>query len=167
MIWNSVTLFAALSATAHAGSFDKYLRSHSRHIHHHAHQRRAYAIEDILLPSISPAANETEELDLSKRSSGECAFPYGANMVAVTPDSSNAGWAMSPDQPCTPGSYCPFACSPGMVMDQWDPAATTYSYPESMYGGLYCDADGTMSKPYPSRDYCKSISDLSAESMVD
>jgi formate hydrogenlyase subunit 6/NADH:ubiquinone oxidoreductase subunit I len=61
-----------------------------------------------------------------------CEFPSNAGLVAVTPGSSNAGWAMSPDQQCTAGSYCPFACPPGQVMAQWNPKATSYVYPLSM-----------------------------------
>lgn len=77
----------------------------------------------------SPRAEESGEV-LQKR--GQCAFPTDAGLVAVTPNSMNAGWAMSPDQPCTPGSYCPYACPPGQVMAQWNPKATSYSYPMSM-----------------------------------
>lgn len=68
---------------------------------------------------------------------GQCEFPTDdPNMVAVTPDEKNAGWAMSPDQECKPGSYCPFACKPGMVMNQWDPDST-YDYPASMVRRQY------------------------------
>lgn len=77
----------------------------------------------------SPRAAGFEE-KLEKR--GSCEFPSDAGLVAVTPGSSNAGWAMSPDQPCSPGGYCPFACPPGQVMAQWNPAATAYVYPQSM-----------------------------------
>lgn len=66
---------------------------------------------------------------------GTCDFPHGSGLVAVTPGSSNAGWAMSPDQPCTPGNYCPYACPPGQVMAQWNPLATSYTYPLSMVSG--------------------------------
>lgn len=38
---------------------------------------------------------------LAKR--GQCQFPTDAGLVAVTPGDQNAGWAMSPDQPCKPG----------------------------------------------------------------
>ena len=72
-----------------------------------------------------------ESRPLQKRG-GQCQFPTDdSNMVAVTPDAKNAGWAMSPDQECKPGSYCPYACKPGMVMNQWDPKST-YDYPSSM-----------------------------------
>lgn len=118
-----------LSASAEA--------SHS-HNHQHAHQ---------LL------AKKHHQHQLEKRST--CAFPgdEDPNLVAVTPDMDNAGWAMSPDQSCKTDSYCPYACKPGMVMAQWDPDST-YDYPASMNGGLYCDKDGKVSKPFPSKPYC-------------
>ena len=69
---------------------------------------------------------------------GSCAFPTDdPDLVAVTPDEMNAGWAMSPNQQCTPNSYCPIACKPGMVMAQWDQEATSYSYPMSMVRLLF------------------------------
>jgi hypothetical protein len=77
----------------------------------------------------SPRAEGTERA-LEKR--GTCAFPSDAGLVSVTPGSSNGGWAMSPDQSCTPGSYCPYACPSGQVMAQWNPLATSYTYPLSM-----------------------------------
>jgi hypothetical protein len=90
-----------------------------RHTHKRAHSSpRVEGIEE------EPRAG------LKKR--GQCTFPSGAGLVAVTPSSSNAGWAMSPDQSCTPGTYCPYACPPGKVMAQWNPAATSYTYPLSM-----------------------------------
>jgi hypothetical protein len=70
--------------------------------------------------------------DGSQKRGTQCQFPTGVGLVAVTPGSQNAGWAMSPDQPCLPGNYCPYACPPGQVMDQWDPSATSYTYPQSM-----------------------------------
>src|SRR5579862_4574686 len=63
---------------------------------------------------------------------GQCQFPTDAGLVPVTPGAQNAGWAMSPDQPCLPGHYCPYACPSGQVMAQWNPAATSYTYPLSM-----------------------------------
>lgn len=67
-----------------------------------------------------------------ERRGGQCQFPSNAGLVAVTPDQQNAGWAMPPDRPCTPGSYCPYACPPGQVSMQWNPEATAYTYPISM-----------------------------------
>lgn len=85
---------------------------------------------------------------------GTCSFPTNdPDLVAVTPGSKNAGWAMSPDQECKPGKYCPFACKPGMVMAQWDPDSA-YTYPASMNGGLYCDKDGNVKKPFPNKPNC-------------
>jgi hypothetical protein len=52
------------------------------------------------------------ELPAVKRQ-GQCTFPEGVGLVAVTPNDENAGWAMSPNQPCLPGNYCPYACPPG------------------------------------------------------
>ncbi|WEW54909.1 hypothetical protein PRK78_000336 [Emydomyces testavorans] len=106
--------------------------------HHHLHRRAAF----------SPRANAI------MRRRGTCEFPSDAGLVAVTPNKANAGWAMSPDQSCQPGNYCPYACPAGMVMAQWDPDATSYSYPKSMNGGLYCDKSGKVSKPFPDKPYC-------------
>ncbi|KAI1965273.1 hypothetical protein LOZ58_001119 [Ophidiomyces ophidiicola] len=89
-----------------------------------------------------------------QRRAGQCEFPSDAGLVAVTPGAQNAGWAMSPDQPCMPGNYCPYACPAGMVMAQWDPSATAYKYPMSMNGGLYCDKSGKITKPFPNKPYC-------------
>ena len=76
---------------------------------------------------------ELRELSVEvERRDGKCQFPTDAGLVAVTPDAKNAGWAMSPDQPCLPGNYCPYACPPGQMMAQWDPSATAYTYPLSM-----------------------------------
>ncbi|KAM9927837.1 hypothetical protein OXX59_002266 [Metschnikowia pulcherrima] len=86
--------------------------------------------------------------------SNTCSIPTNAGLVQITPKSSNAGWALSPDQQCTAGSYCPYACPPGQLMNQWDSQATAYTTSESQNGGLYCNADGTVSKPFSNRDYC-------------
>lgn len=72
-----------------------------------------------------------ENTTLQKKSS-ECPFPSDAGLVEVTPGEKNAGWAMSPDQSCKPGDYCPYACPSGQVSMQWDPEATSYTYPQSM-----------------------------------
>ncbi|KAK9324568.1 hypothetical protein V1517DRAFT_371880 [Lipomyces orientalis] len=39
-------------------------------------------------------------------------------------------------------------------MAQWDPEATSYTYPQSQYGGLYCDDNGQLSKPFSDKPYC-------------
>lgn len=95
--------------------------------HSHNHKKNVLA---------SPRAVETES-GLEKR--GSCTFPTDAGLVAVTPNELNAGWALSPDKPCKPGNYCPYACPSGQVMAQWNPAATSYTYPLSMvsFGSLF------------------------------
>lgn len=76
---------------------------------------------------------------------GTCSLPDHPDLVTI-PGASNNGFAMSPDQPCTAGTYCPIACVPGKVMNQWKPN-TTYTYPESMVsfrsasGSEYSGAD--------------------------
>lgn len=84
---------------------------------------------------ISSARAEGLEDGLHKRSS--CEFPSGAGLVAVTPGALNAGWAMSPDQKCTPDSFCPYACPSGQVMAQWNPQAKNYPDPKSMVCSPY------------------------------
>lgn len=83
-----------------------------------------------------------------------CKFPDNKGLVSVTPSKSNAGWALSPDQKCTAGSYCPYACPPGQLMAQWDKSAKSYSTGSSMNGGYYCNNDGELEKPFSDRDLC-------------
>ncbi|KAI9801451.1 MAG: hypothetical protein M1833_002683 [Piccolia ochrophora] len=129
-------LAEAKHGNVHLSSFER------RHVHHHA--MRMSRSENPLEEALSPV----------EKRSGKCQFPSDAGLVAVTPDKQNAGWAMSPDQPCKPGNYCPYACPPGELMAQWDPKAIKYEYPMSMNGGLYCDNSGQISKPFPDKPYC-------------
>lgn len=101
-------------------------------VHRHVpHLERSYEHLHVRRVAQEPSAPA-----VIKERGGQCQFPTDdANLVAVTPNEQNAGWAMSPDQPCKPGHYCPFACKPGMVMNQWDPDST-YDYPASMVGHL-------------------------------
>ncbi|KAG0666756.1 hypothetical protein C6P44_002567 [Monosporozyma unispora] len=89
-----------------------------------------------------------------KRGGTTCQFPNYEGMVSVQASGANAGWAMHYDQVCEPGQWCPYACKPGMLMGQWDPDVTSYTYPGSQYGGLYCQDDGTLKTPFPDKDYC-------------
>lgn len=112
-----------------------------RHSHHH--HRKAH---------ISPRVEGLEEVVPNvKRREGSCTFPTNVGLVPVTPNALNAGWAQAPDMPCKPGHYCPYACPPGnlyseliilskctcidraigQLMAQWDPTATSYTYPQS------------------------------------
>lgn len=65
--------------------------------------------------------------DVTERGLATCPFPTGVGLVAITPDKDNAGWAMSPDQFCTRGSYCPYACPPGQMMAQWKKSSGYYT----------------------------------------
>ncbi|GAO16009.1 hypothetical protein UVI_02055880 [Ustilaginoidea virens] len=131
------------SALLNAGSYAS--SSHQRS--HKAHRRLSH-----LNHSRAHLHSRAESDTLVKR--GTCAFPTDdPDLVAITPHMKNAGWAMSPDQECKPGHYCPIACKPGMVMAQWDPDST-YTYPASMNGGLYCDQNGNVKKPFPDKPNC-------------
>jgi hypothetical protein len=113
---------------------------HATHDHLNALHKRHRATQQLSARSAAEdgdmgveirAISETTASNVEKRG-GQCAFPYDAGLVPVTPGLQNAGWAMSPDQPPKPGSYMPYACPPGQVSVQWDPSATSYSYPKSM-----------------------------------
>ena len=92
----------------------------------HRHSRGAHV-------SVAETGRAIEPRDTTvEKRGGQCQFPTDAGLVAVTPNDQNGGWAMSPDQCCEPGNYCPYACPPGQVMAQWDPDATAYTYPQSM-----------------------------------
>ena len=111
----SVSTFAAKHGDLHLRGLEH------RHLHH---KGRALSGAD---PGHSL---NTAGRALVKRT-GQCQFPEDAGLVAVG-GGSNAGWAMSPDQCCEPGGYCPYACPPGQLSMQWDPKATSYTYPQSM-----------------------------------
>ena len=116
----AIVLLAAVSEARHSHNRPVQLENlERRHGHGHSH-KNAY----------SSRAEHEDEPAVDKRDI--CSFPLTAGLVAVTPGSENAGWAMSPDQPCTAGKFCPYACPPGQLMGQWDADATTYSYPASM-----------------------------------
>ncbi|OMJ21821.1 hypothetical protein AYI69_g5659 [Smittium culicis] len=89
---------------------------------------------------------------------GGCSFPwpYGnSDMVyPITVNEENRGWAMSPNQSCKKGTWCPYACAPGYYSTQWDPSATKYNGIGSMNGGLYCDYNGVLRKPFQNKPYC-------------
>ncbi|KAL2443542.1 putative secreted beta-glucosidase adg3 [Exophiala dermatitidis] len=146
-------LAASVIGAKHGGVHDHLEVLHKRHRAHRGLHSRSTA-EDGDHGIEIRTVTETVTPTLEKRG-GQCAFPTDAGLVAVTPNEQNAGWAMSPDQPCKPGNYCPYACPPGQVSMQWDPSATSYSYPKSMNGGLYCDEDGNIQKPFPDRPYCE------------
>ncbi|KAL8775591.1 MAG: hypothetical protein Q9209_000087 [Squamulea sp. 1 TL-2023] len=140
-----LAVFAAkIASIASAKHGDTHLRGlEHRHLHHKG--RATSAIE-------VGRGSQVEEPALEKRT-GQCQFPEDAGLIPIS-GSSNGGWAMSPDECCEPGGYCPYACPPGQISMQWDPEATSYTYPQSMNGGLYCDKDGKIKKPFPDKPYC-------------
>ncbi|KAH3903113.1 uncharacterized protein SCDLUD_000725 [Saccharomycodes ludwigii] len=97
---------------------------------------------------------EGKEITHLFKREGTCSFPNYDGMVAVQTSGKNAGWAMHSDQQCTYGSWCPYACEPGQLMGQWDPEVTSYTYPQSQWGGLYCDESGNLQKKNSDKDYC-------------
>ncbi|KIW23960.1 uncharacterized protein PV07_09704 [Cladophialophora immunda] len=151
-------LIASLVSAKHNGIHEHLETLHKRHRANREVAARSTAedgqqgVEVRSIPESPISATSLE-----KRQS-QCAFPTDAGLVAVTPGDENGGWAMSPNQQCTPGTYCPYACPAGQVSMQWDPSATSYSYPQSMNGGLYCDQNGNIQKPFPSKPYCQSTS---------
>ncbi|KAL1842635.1 hypothetical protein VTJ49DRAFT_4683 [Mycothermus thermophilus] len=114
-------LLAAQPAAANLGHRHAHGQYARRHGHGHTH---------------SPRAGEVISSPKEARGAG-CQLPDHPDLVRV-PGAQNNGFAMSPDEPCVDGKWCPIACKPGKVMAQWKPN-TKYSYPESMYGGLYCN----------------------------
>ncbi|PVU87256.1 hypothetical protein BB561_006413 [Smittium simulii] len=108
--------------------------------------------------------SKTEALPTTKPSNnanavpGTCKFLWSSNnsdnVVPITPDGMNAGWAMSPDQACKPGQWCPYACAPGYYSTQWNPKSAQPNGPGSMDGGLFCDANGVLQKPFEDKPYC-------------
>ncbi|KAL8816095.1 MAG: hypothetical protein Q9223_004835 [Gallowayella weberi] len=137
-------LVVSITSIVSAKHGDTHFRGlEHRHLHHKG--RTTSAIE-------AGHAIQVEEAAIEKRT-GQCQFPEDAGLVPVA-GSSNGGWAMSPDECCEPGGYCPYACPPGQISMQWDPEATSYSYPQSMHGGLFCDKNGKIKKPFPDRPYC-------------
>jgi hypothetical protein len=114
-------LLAVPCAAKHSHSLHHLEMVHKRHSHVHKHDHaRIYASKRA----------EALEAKVVKRTT--CAFPTGLGLVPVSSNSQNGGWALSPDQACVADSYCPYACPPGQVMHQWNPKATSYTYPLSI-----------------------------------
>ncbi|MCJ1322118.1 hypothetical protein MMC15_007463 [Xylographa vitiligo] len=151
-ITTTIGVTIALRASVANGSKHTHAHLNQLDLNHHHHYRdpRTSKAE---VGGIGEALELSSSPEVRSRG-GLCQFPTDAGLVAVTPGSQNGGWAMSPNQPCLPGNYCPYACPPGQMMDQWDPQATSYTYPQSMNGGLYCDENGDISKPFPNNPYC-------------
>ncbi|GMF00709.1 unnamed protein product [Ambrosiozyma monospora] len=58
------------------------------------------------------------------------------------------------DQECEDGKWCQYACPPGQLMAQWNPKVTTYSYPGSQDGGVYCNGGELELKVKDHKGYC-------------
>ncbi|SCV99444.1 LAFE_0A03312g1_1 [Lachancea fermentati] len=132
-----VVLCALLFCGARTRATDSY---HNLHLREHANR-------------LGKLVHGRQPVQLFRRS-GTCSFPNKAGMVAVQKNGQNAGWALASDVSCSYGSWCPYACEPGYLMAQWDSGSTSYTYPESQYGGLYCDENGNLQTPDSSRGYC-------------
>ncbi|KIW93765.1 uncharacterized protein Z519_05080 [Cladophialophora bantiana CBS 173.52] len=148
-------LIASLASAKHNGIHEHLEVLHKRHRANRELATRS-TIEDgeqgIEIRSVPETPAPPASLE---KRQAQCAFPTDAGLVPVTPGDENGGWAMSPNQQCTPGTYCPYACPAGQVSVQWDPSATSYTYPKSMNGGLYCDQNGNIQKPFPNKPYCQ------------
>jgi len=101
------------------------------HHHHHAEKRHGHGHNHERAGQKPWERGIDEELVGVEKRAAACSFPSDPDLVAVTPHAANGGWAMSPDQVCAPGTWCPVACKPGKVMAQWSPNST-YTYPVSM-----------------------------------
>ncbi|KAG7886523.1 hypothetical protein KL938_000176 [Ogataea parapolymorpha] len=86
-----------------------------------------------------------------QKRAAQCSFPTDKGLVKIS-SVNGGGWAQ--DKSCTPGNYCPYACPPGKLMAQWNPKVTSYSYPGSQDGGLYCNDNGELETPISNHDYC-------------
>ncbi|KAI0409082.1 beta-glucosidase-domain-containing protein [Xylaria palmicola] len=121
---------------------------HHQH-HHHASKRGDYFSGNA---TSNPRYESRRPEKLQARGGSKCEFPKTKGLFAVTPSAMNAGWALAPDQECVDGTWCPIACPPGQVMAQWKPG-TTYTYPESTCGGIYCN-NGEIDVPFEDKPWC-------------
>ncbi|KAK4230086.1 hypothetical protein QBC38DRAFT_63515 [Podospora fimiseda] len=139
----SATLQAAIGSASLLFSTQPVLADHSHNAHRHAHQQHA--------KKAIHSHHADAPIGQLKPRKVACHLPDDPDLVRV-PGQVNNGFAMSPDDPCEDGKWCPLACKPGKVMAQWKPG-TGFRYPESMYGGLYCN-NGKLEKPYPKSPLC-------------
>ncbi|KAI2465570.1 hypothetical protein F4781DRAFT_20208 [Annulohypoxylon bovei var. microspora] len=148
VLGSAILLLNAQLCAATTGHTHHHLHLEKKHghIHSHGHGLAQYN-------SSNPKYSVRNSSPLASRDGKKkCQFPSDKGLVAVTPSGQNGGWAMAPDQQCVSGTWCPFACPSGQVMAQWKPG-TTYAYPESTYGGIYCN-DGEIEVPFKDKDWC-------------
>ncbi|EHA54944.1 hypothetical protein MGG_11149 [Pyricularia oryzae 70-15] len=144
----ALLLLGVQQCAATSGHRSLHRQFEKRHGHNHLPTRSFEA--DLRSPESEESGNISE---VRKRGSS-CSLPDDDDSLVRITDTrnDNQGFAMSPDQTCEDGMYCPFACKPGMLMNQWK-EGTSFKPVESMQGGLYCD-NGKPKKPFPSKPYC-------------
>ncbi|KAK4640567.1 hypothetical protein QC761_601530 [Podospora bellae-mahoneyi] len=142
----TTTLQAVIGSASFLFAAQPALAGHVHGGHRHAHERYARRQNHH-----SHMAGEVIGASRIAARKAPCSLPDDPDLVRVPGDVNN-GFAMSPDEPCEDGKWCPIACRSGKVMAQWKPN-TKYTYPESMYGGLYCDGGKPM-KPFKEKPYC-------------
>ncbi|QPG75440.1 hypothetical protein FOA43_002795 [Brettanomyces nanus] len=98
---------------------------------------------------VEAAPVSKQHLHHAHKRDNTCAFPNDDGMVKL---GQNGGWAQDGD--CKAGDYCQYACKPGYLMGQWNPQVTSYTYPGSTEGGLFCNDNGELEKPITDNDYC-------------
>ena len=99
------------------------------HSHHHAHLKRHTHSHHGPRSIFEGPRSEAPTLE---KKDVRCRLPDDPDLHYV-PGAENNGFAMSPDQPCKGGMFCPIACKSGKVMAQWEPGSS-YTYPSSMVG---------------------------------
>ncbi|KAJ4398294.1 hypothetical protein N0V85_006318 [Neurospora sp. IMI 360204] len=140
------TFQTALGAASLIFSAQPVSAGHGGHRHLHERPTRRHSRVEKTIESV-----EMPQLQKLQKRKPQCSLPDHPDLVFV-PGGMNNGFAMSPDEPCEDGKWCPYACVPGKVMAQWEPNST-YQYPQSMHGGLYCNK-GKAEKAFDDQPYC-------------
>ncbi|TRX98125.1 hypothetical protein FHL15_000770 [Xylaria flabelliformis] len=149
-IESAVLLLAAQPCYAGAQHQHHHQHRQLHHQHHHHSAKRDNFHFGNSTVNYRYGSRRPEKLQA--RGGSKCEFPTSKGLFAVTPGSMNGGWALAPDQECVDGTWCPIACPSGQVMAQWKPD-TTYKFPESTYGGVYCDG-GEIQVPFEDSPWC-------------
>ncbi|ROT39446.1 hypothetical protein SODALDRAFT_339772 [Sodiomyces alkalinus F11] len=131
----ALLLLSASESNAHTHDAHRRAHVHHRHVHSHGSQTDAHHL-----------------VQRNAQGKALCSLPNHPDLVRV-PGLLNNGFAMSPDQECVEGIWCPIACKAGKVMAQWEPGSS-FTYPSSMNGGLYCGAGGKVEKPFRNKPFC-------------
>lgn len=116
-IGSASILFSAQPVAANLGHRHSHEHYARRHGHGHGHLHRS--------------ADALGAPKVARKST--CSLPDHPDLVRIAGQDNN-GFAMSPDEPCEDGKWCPIACKSGKLMAQWKPN-TKQVYPESMVRG--------------------------------